>query len=238
MKQQQQPPKSKPIHKQPKEAAPAVPVKVPTNVHQLPTIQNMLEIPLEERVERCKEYFDQVKPFLSAYMQKKVGSRVLQLVFKWGDNGVKAAIHQCVLQNWKDLIKSKYSLYLIEKVSKNLELPGVPEDVLMLQASWEGANIVENYIQTRGEEALRKVKDKFYGLWERSKEGDIKSQETLHNLSLKSIEKQYDSLHMSKLVLRLSVGSMFAEEKQKVLDFLIEKVLTWINDDEGVRLFI
>jgi hypothetical protein len=69
-------------------------------------------------------------------MQKKIGSRVLQLIFKWGDATVRNVIHQCILQNWKDLIKSKYSLYLIEKVSKNLELPGVPEDVVLLQGSW------------------------------------------------------------------------------------------------------
>jgi hypothetical protein len=31
---------------------------------------------------------------------------------------------------------------------------------------------------------------------------------------------------------------MFAEEKQKVLDYLVEKVALWTNDDEGVRLFI
>jgi hypothetical protein len=31
---------------------------------------------------------------------------------------------------------------------------------------------------------------------------------------------------------------MFAEEKQKVLDYLVEKVAQWTNDDEGVRLFI
>jgi hypothetical protein len=43
-------------------------------------------------------------------------------------------------------------------------------------------------------------------------------------LALKIIEKQYDGLVISKLVIRLAIGSMFAEEKQKVLDYLVGKV--------------
>lgn len=71
---------------------------------------------------------------------------------------------------------------------------------------------------------MKAVKDKFYQLWEKSKEGDLKGQENLHNLALKIIEKQYDGLVISKLVIRLAIGSMFAEEKQKVLDYLVTKV--------------
>lgn len=42
---------------------------------------------------------------------------------------------------------------------------------------------------------------------------------------------------MSKLILKLSIGSMFAEEKQKVLEYLVEKVNEWVGDEDGVRLF-
>lgn len=79
-------------------------------------------------------------------MQKKHGSRVLQLMFKWGANNVKISLYQCVLQNWKELIKSKYSLYTISKVCKDYDLPGVVEDATLLQGSFEGAHIVQNYI--------------------------------------------------------------------------------------------
>lgn len=59
----------------------------------------------------------------------------------------------------------------------------------------------------------------------------------MHNLALQVIEKKYDNLMLSKVILRLSVGSMFSEEKQKVLEYLVEKVNEWIGDDDGVRLF-
>lgn len=51
-------------------------------------------------------------------MQKKLGSRVLQLIFKWGSQKVQTGIHQIVVNHWKDLIKSKYALYLIANVGR------------------------------------------------------------------------------------------------------------------------
>lgn len=50
-------------------------------------------------------------------MQKKIGSRVIQLMFKWGTPEIKACIHKTILAHWKDLIKSKYALHAISKVS-------------------------------------------------------------------------------------------------------------------------
>ena len=55
---------------------------------------------------------------------------------------------------------------------------------------------------------------------------------------LKIAEKQYESLPLCKLVIRLALPTMFADEKMKVLDYLIGKVTEWLNDEEGVRLFI
>lgn len=114
-------PKKKPIHKEknaqnnpgPKvKQEPPRPAK-PSNLHQLPTIQNILEIPQEDRAEQVNKYFEQVKPFLLQYMQKKQGSRVLQLMFKWGGDKIRNAIHKCALANWKDLIRSKFALYIL-----------------------------------------------------------------------------------------------------------------------------
>lgn len=55
---------------------------------------------------------------------------------------------------------------------------------------------------------------------------------------MKSIEKTYDNLLLSKLILRLAIPSMFQEEKQNALNTLVEKVGDWVGDEEGVRLFI
>ena len=160
--------------------------KKASNLHQLPTIQNMLEIPLEERADQANKYYEVVKPFLAQYMQKKQGSRVLQLMFKWGGDKVKNGIHKCAQQNWKDLVRSKFALYLLEKISKEVDLPGAIQDSVLLQSSWEGARILDQCIG-RSDSNMKNCKQKFYSLWQRSKQNDIKAQETLHNLALKAI---------------------------------------------------
>jgi len=91
---------------------------------------------MEERAERANAYFDKVKPFLSQFMQKKSGSRVLQLMFKWGGDFVKQTIYKCAQAHWKELIRSKFALYILEKISKNFDFPGAVEDAVLLQSSW------------------------------------------------------------------------------------------------------
>ena len=167
-----QQPKHKPIHKEkatpksPKLEVKEEPVKVKhaNAMHQLPTIQNMLEIPVEERADRANKYFEQVKPFLAQYMQKKQGSRVLQLIFKWGGDKVRNHIHKTALTNWKDLIRSKFALYILEKISKDLEFPGAVDDAVLLQSTWKGAKILNEHA-LRSDENMKMVKDKFYSLW-------------------------------------------------------------------------
>jgi hypothetical protein len=167
-------------------------------------------MPKEEREERCTAYLEKIRPFLHQYAQKKMGSRVLQLIFKWGDKKVKEEIFNIIKKNWRELMKSKYALYLIEHVAKEFTFSEVLEDVILLQGSWEGAKIVQAYLERSGDEGARLLKNKFYDLYEKSKANDLKAQETLHNLTLKVIEKKFDNLMLSKLILRLSVGSMFA----------------------------
>lgn len=67
----------------------------------MPTIQNMLEIKPEDREKKTEALFAKVKPFLASYMQKKQGSRVLQLMFKWGTADIKSTIYKNIVQNWK-----------------------------------------------------------------------------------------------------------------------------------------
>jgi hypothetical protein len=51
-------------------------------------------------------------------MQKKQGSRITQLLFKWGSPTTKNIIYKEITKSWKELIKSKYALYMIAKVSR------------------------------------------------------------------------------------------------------------------------
>lgn len=85
---------------------------------------------------------------------------------------------------------------------------------------------------------METAKAKFYGLREAASNNDIKSQETLHNLALRAIEKEYFYFPLSKLVVRLALSTMFGEERNKILQTLGAKVEDWCSDEEGVRLFI
>ena len=52
-----------------------------------------------------------------------------QLLFKWGNQSTKTIIYKEIIKSWKELIKSGYALYIIAKVSKEFELPGLVEDL-------------------------------------------------------------------------------------------------------------
>lgn len=43
----------------------------------------------EERQDKCSAYHEKIRPFFSQFAQKKIGSRVLQLIFSWGTKQVK-----------------------------------------------------------------------------------------------------------------------------------------------------
>lgn len=76
---------------------------------------------------------------------------MLQLIFKWGDKKVKEETFKIIKNNWKDLIKSKYALYLVEHVVKEFHMPEVVDDAILLQGSWEGAKIAQTYLENSGE---------------------------------------------------------------------------------------
>jgi hypothetical protein len=120
-------------------------------MEHLPLIADLMAINEEDREERCSEYLEKVRPFLHKYAQKKLGSRVLQLIFKWGDQKVKEETHKIIKKHWKELIKSKYALYLIEHVVRKFNMTEVVDDVILLQGSWEGAKIAQAYLETSGE---------------------------------------------------------------------------------------
>ena len=88
-------------------------------MEHLPTIQNLLETPRDKRNTKANECYEQIEPFLLSFMQKKQGSRVIQLVYKWGDELVKNGILAVVKAHIKDLLKSKYALYVILKLVQN-----------------------------------------------------------------------------------------------------------------------
>lgn len=130
----------------------------------------MLNIPNGDRSQRAHEYHKQIKPFLHSFIQKKEGSRVTQLIYKWGGKEVQASIHQGILQHWKELIKSKYALFMIEKVLKDFEIGQIFDDMILLQNSREGAKVLQSYIEKNPEsENVKKMKKKLHGINEKSK---------------------------------------------------------------------
>lgn len=97
-------------------------------------------------------------------MQKKQGSRVLQLIFKWGSDKVKNYMHKTAVSNWKDLVRSKFAMYILEKIGKEMDLPGASDDAILLMSSWKGARLLQESAN-RSDDNNKKIKDKFYALW-------------------------------------------------------------------------
>ncbi len=79
--------------------------------------------------------FSKVQPFLSGYLQKKQGSRVCQLFYKWGNDDMKSKIVASIKKNWSTLIKSKYAPYTIKKVVSFVDIDEIIKDATFLQAS-------------------------------------------------------------------------------------------------------
>jgi C-terminal processing protease CtpA/Prc len=67
--------------------------------------------------------------------------------------------------------------------------------------------------------------------------GDDKDQETLDNLVMKIIEKEYSEYTLSKYILTIAMKNLVQTERDKVLAYLQPRMLTLINDNEGLRLF-
>lgn len=61
-------------------------------------------------------------------------------------------------------------------MAKEFNIPEIAEDVVLLQSSWEGAKIVQAYLEKSGDEGARQLKNRFYELWEKSKANDLKAQ--------------------------------------------------------------
>lgn len=205
----------------------------------LPTIENMLAVPKDDRAQAAAENFKKVKPFFNSYILKKQGSRVIHLLFKWGTQEVKTQIFQCILVGWKEMIKSSYALFTISKVSYDFEFPRLSDDAIILQNNPEGAIVLENYMKKHPQsDKSKQIINKFIGIREKVDTEGLDSQEPLHNLAMKSIDKDYYNLKISKLILRLALPTMVESERTKCIEFFAENPLVLLTDEEGLRLFI
>ena len=115
-------------------------------------------------------------------MIKKVGSRVLQLVFKWATDTERTLITDCLRKNWHEIVRAPEALRLIRTVSKHTPLPEIQEDALLLQGTLKGAKVLQEYVD-QDPQAMEIIKAKFYALREAALNNDIKAQEQLHNLA-------------------------------------------------------
>ena len=169
----------------------------------------MMSLPREDRSQGAVRHFATIRPFLANYMIKKVGSRVLQLVFKWATETERTAITTCLRENWNEIVRAPEALRLIGTVSKHSPLPQIQEDCFLLQGTLKGAKVLHEYAD-RDPQAMEGIKAKFYALREAASSNDMKAQEQLHNLAMKAASKSYFYWPISKLVIRLALGSMFA----------------------------
>ena len=126
-------------------------VRKPKGSQELPSLQKMLAIPQAERSSQAYDYFKQMKPFIQNYAQKKEGSRVIQLIYKWGNQEIKSSIFQIVEKHWKEICHSKYALFLVEKVLKDFDIPIIFQDPLPLLHIKEGSHLLQEYMSKNPE---------------------------------------------------------------------------------------
>lgn len=104
-----------------------------------------------------------------------------------------------------------------------------------MQGIKEAAAVLDKFIKkTATGRQIDEMKRAFYHLTE---SGDDKDQETLDNLVMKIIEKDYSDFTLSKYILTIAMKHLVQNERDKVLEYLHPKLAILINDNEGLRLF-
>ena len=93
----------------------SVPVTKP-RLEAMPTITSMLSAPKEERLSLVLRVLPSVMPFISSYINKKEGARVVQLLVKWGDEPTRQQIFDTLRSTWKEMIRGKYSIFVLKQL--------------------------------------------------------------------------------------------------------------------------
>lgn len=92
-------------------------------LESMPTIASMLATPKEQRLGKVLEVMPSVMPFIGSYIHKKQGSRVVQLLVKWGDEEIRQAILDALRPSWKEMIRGKYSIFVLKQLVRYFNFP-------------------------------------------------------------------------------------------------------------------
>lgn len=66
-----------------------------------------------------------VMPFIGSYIHKKQGSRVVQLLVKWGDEDIRQSILDALRPSWKEMIRGKYSIFVLKQLVRYFNFPEI-----------------------------------------------------------------------------------------------------------------
>ncbi|KRX00085.1 Armadillo-type fold [Pseudocohnilembus persalinus] len=205
--------------------------------------------PESEKQKHITQIIKKVEPILSKLVQQREGSRAVQACIKYGSEEQQNEVFKLVLNNsFPETVKSKYGHFLALRMIKQMKSKEVKEqffqklhkNAFYLVSHVEGAKVIDQYLRNLAKSSeLTAMKKVFEDVVLKSQEQGINKSEkleTIENLALKIIDKSNHYPLISKHILSLSFPVLVEAEREKLIEFLREKVLDLIEDKEGVKL--
>lgn len=85
--------------------------------------------------------------FLPNYIVKKQGSRVVQQLIKWADEKFKHMAFDVLKSHWKEMIRGKYSVFVLKQLVRNVNIPELVDNCDTLQGIYEAAVVLDTFIK-------------------------------------------------------------------------------------------
>jgi len=71
----------------------------------------------------------------------------VQLLVKWGDEPTRKKIFDTLRPSWKDMIRGKYSIFVLKQLVRYFSLPEIIEEVVTMQGIKEAAGVLEVFVK-------------------------------------------------------------------------------------------
>lgn len=199
----------------------------------------------EDKVKLIGDILGQVQNILDKYTLKKDGSKIIQGCMKHGSQAQREQIYKAILESpqIEEIIQSKYGHYAILRMIKYMlkEFKQPLFDVLIKKAYYymthvQAGQVLDKFVR---ELATPNQLNQLKQVFQKSLESkDMAKQENIENMAMKLIDKQNHYSILSKHVLTLAMPILVPTERQKLIDYLCDKVLELLDDKEGIKLCI
>ncbi|KAL4445060.1 hypothetical protein ABPG74_018788 [Tetrahymena malaccensis] len=203
------------------------------------------DTPQEEKEKYIDEYISKLSGVLKQIVHKRDGSRSVQACIKNGNDEQREKIFNILLDSKEldEIIKSKYGhfvalrmiKYLKNKTTKDKLFEVIKKNAFYLVTHVEGAKVLDKFVINNATPAqFNTLKKLFSNKLETA--ANLKQEEAIENIAAKIIDKGNHAPLLSKHILHLSLPILIPVEREKVIEYLREKILDLVDDKEGIKL--